>query len=75
MPFFSGVKPVIENGRITGIIANDEEHRADIVVLATSLAPAQRLLKPFAEMNSWFAPMMALKTMPSVTIQLELWFT
>lgn len=61
-----------ENGRVTGVEIGRERIAADHVVLAASLAPAQRLLRPAFGSHPWFEPMLRLPTMPAVTIQFEL---
>jgi 15-cis-phytoene desaturase len=63
---------IVTGSTVTGVMVNGRAATADYVVLATSLAPAQRLLRPLADVYPWFAPMMQLQTMPSVTIQFEL---
>ncbi|HSE61109.1 MAG TPA: FAD-dependent oxidoreductase [Candidatus Saccharimonadales bacterium] len=44
---------------------------ANTVVLATSLGPAQRIIRG-SFTHDWFTPMLALPSMPSVTFQMEL---
>lgn len=61
-----------DRGRVTGVEADRERITADHVVLATSLAPAQELLRPAFGNHPWFQPMLRLPSMPSVTIQMEL---
>jgi 15-cis-phytoene desaturase len=61
-----------EGGRVTGVEVGQERIRANHVVLAASLAPAQRLLQPAFGQHPWFQPMLRLPSMPSVTIQMEL---
>lgn len=61
----------IEQGRVTGVELDGATVAARHVVVATSLRPAQRLLAPFGA-HPWVRPMMALPTMPALTIQLEL---
>ncbi len=63
---------MVEGDAVVGARTAGESIRAGGVVLATSLAPAQDLLRrPFADHPS-FGPMLALPTTPSVTVQLEL---
>jgi len=59
-------------GRVTGVEVGPERIVADHVVLATSLAPAQELLRPELGTHPWFQPVLRLPSMPSVTIQMEL---
>jgi 15-cis-phytoene desaturase len=61
-----------ENGRIVGVEAGGERILAAHVVLAASLAPAQRLIAQTLGNHPWFQPMLRLPSMPSVTIQMEL---
>lgn len=61
-----------EGGRVTGVEVSGKQIRADHVVLAASLAPAQKLLRPAFGGHPWFQPMLRLPSMPSVTIQMEL---
>ncbi len=63
---------MVEGGRVVGGRTADGPIRAGQVVLATSLAPAQHLLRePFGS-HPWFGPMLDLPTTPSATVQLEL---
>jgi len=59
-------------GRVTGVEVSGQRIAADHVVLAASLAPAQRLLRPAFGNHPWFRPMLRLPSMPAVTIQMEL---
>ena len=61
----------VQQGRVTGVVADGVTVEARHVVVATSLRPAQRLLAPFSS-HPWVRPMMALPSMPVVTIQFEL---
>lgn len=63
---------LLSDNRVNGVSVEGKEYLADHVVLATSLAPAQRLLQQTFPTHPWFAPMFRLPTMPSVTLQLEL---
>ncbi|WP_353718656.1 FAD-dependent oxidoreductase [Dyadobacter sp. 676] len=63
---------VIKDGQATGVIVAGRRYDADSVVLATSLAPAQRLLADLVPHYPSFSTMLKLQTMPSVTIQIEL---
>jgi 15-cis-phytoene desaturase len=58
--------------RVHGVESVGERIAADHVVLATSLAPAQQLIRQAFGNHPWFQPMLRLPTMPSVTIQIEL---
>jgi 15-cis-phytoene desaturase len=58
--------------RVHGVESAGEQIAANHVVLATSLAPAQELIRPAFGTHPWFQPMLRLPSMPSVTIQLEL---
>jgi 15-cis-phytoene desaturase len=63
---------LVEGNRVMGVEAAGQTIRAGRVVLATSLGPAQELLRgPFGD-HPWFEPMLRLPTMPAVTVQLEL---
>jgi 15-cis-phytoene desaturase len=58
--------------RVYGVESAGEQIAADHVVLATSLAPAQQLLRPAFGNHPWLQPMLRLPSMPAVTIQIEL---
>jgi 15-cis-phytoene desaturase len=58
--------------KIIGVEVNGTEHFADQTILATSLGPAQHLLKSTFPDHPYFQEMYRLKTMPSITIQFEL---
>jgi 15-cis-phytoene desaturase len=58
--------------KIVGVEVNGDEYLADHTILATSLHPAQQLLKSAFPDHPHFRNMYRLKTMPSVTIQFEL---
>lgn len=60
------------DNRVNGVIVGGQEYLANHVVLATSLAPAQQLIRQAFPAHPWFAPLLQLPTMPSVTLQLEL---
>ena len=63
---------VTNKGRVEGVEVRDETVEAEHVVVATSLGPAQELVRnAFGEHES-FAPLLRLPSMPAVTIQLEL---
>jgi 15-cis-phytoene desaturase len=57
---------------VIGATVNGERIEADHVVLATSLAPAQRLIRPAFGEHRWFQKMLSLPSMPAVTLQIEL---
>jgi len=59
-------------GRVSGVEIGGQRIDAEHVVLATSLAPAQQLLRPALGGHPWFQPMLRLPSMPAVTIQMEL---
>ncbi|HEX9944257.1 MAG TPA: FAD-dependent oxidoreductase [Thermoanaerobaculia bacterium] len=61
-----------DGGRVSGVEVAGERIAADHVVLATSLAPAQRLIRQALGGHPWFRAMLRLPSMPSVTIQIEL---
>jgi 15-cis-phytoene desaturase len=63
---------IVENGQVAGVQCRDECLFADHVVIATSLAPAQQLVRQSFSNHAWFQPMLRLPSMPSVTIQMEL---
>jgi len=65
-------KLVIENEKVTGVVIDGKKLSADYVVLATSLGPAQKLLKSHFATHSWFTDLLNLPTMPAVTIQFEM---
>jgi 15-cis-phytoene desaturase len=61
-----------ESGRVIGVEVGDEVVRADHVVLAVALKPAQDLIRASLPDHPWFAPMLSLSTLSAVTIQMEL---
>jgi 15-cis-phytoene desaturase len=61
-----------DQGRVVGVAVGDVRIFAPHVVLATTLAPAQRLIGQAFPQHPWFQPMLRLPSMPSVTIQIEL---
>lgn len=63
---------LVEDGRVAGVVVNGEPLRAAHVILATSLAPAQRLIRDAFGDRAGFQKMQALPTMPAVTLQIEL---
>jgi 15-cis-phytoene desaturase len=60
-----------ENGTVAGAACGREEIRAEAVVLATALHPAQELIRAAFSDHPWFAPMLRLGTLSAVTIQCE----
>ncbi|MDP9440789.1 MAG: FAD-dependent oxidoreductase [Actinomycetota bacterium] len=63
---------LVGDGRVTGVTVGGESVHAEEVVVATSIEPAQRLLRPSFSEHPWFRPWLAMPTTPSVTVQLEL---
>lgn len=63
---------VVRDGVVAGVTVGGQPVDADHVVVATSIDPAQRLLRPAFADHPWFRPMLSLPTTPSVTVQLEL---
>lgn len=63
---------VAADGAVTGVQTAQGTVSAGQLVLATSLAPAQKLLGAAFGGHPWFQPMLALPTTPAVTVQLEL---
>jgi 15-cis-phytoene desaturase len=63
---------MVEDGRVVGVVAGGEPIRAAHVVVATSIGPAQRLVREHFADHSWFEGFMKLPSMPSVTLQMEL---
>ena len=63
---------VITGNRVTGVVVNGEVIDAEHVVLATALGAAQRLLRDAVGDHKGFKKMMALPSMPAVTLQIEL---
>jgi 15-cis-phytoene desaturase len=63
---------LVEGGAVTGVRIGARAIHADEVILATSLAPAQKLVGEAFGRQRWNRRMLDLSTMPSATIQLEL---
>lgn len=63
---------IVKNGRVTGVKVADEVYEAKEVVLAASLGKAQTLLKKDFSKHPHFKDLYKLKSMPSVTFQIEL---
>ena len=63
---------LVRNQAVVGVECNGKQVFGDHVVLATSLAPAQKLVAEALGSHPWFQPMLQLPSMPSVTIQIEL---
>ncbi len=57
---------------VEGVVIGDETLFADHVVLATSLKPAQDILRKHFASHEWFQPMFALPSLSAATIQFEL---
>ena len=67
------VTGLISDGkRITGVQVDGAVVPTEKVVLATSLAPAQKLLREAFGVQEWNRNLLDLKPMPSATLQLEL---
>lgn len=62
---------LFDGDTVSGVIVGKKKILAEHVVLATSLGPAQRIIKGSIK-NKWFKTMLAMPTMPAVTIQFEL---
>lgn len=62
----------VHGGAVTGVATGDGTIEAAHVVVATSIEPAQRLVRPAFGTHPWFEPWVAMPTTPSVTVQLEL---
>lgn len=62
----------VHDGEVTGVATAEGTVNAAHVVVATSIEPAQRLLRPAFGEHEWFAPWVSMPTTPSVTVQLEL---
>jgi 15-cis-phytoene desaturase len=63
---------IVEEGRVKGVRLHSEEHRADHVVIAIPLKPAQDLLRGSLPSEDWLAPMLDLPSLSAATIQFEL---
>lgn len=66
------VRLMNEANKIIGVEANGSKYLGDHTIIATSLHPAQQLLKAVFPDHAYFQDLYQLKTMPSVTIQFEL---
>lgn len=62
----------VEDGRVTGAYVNGERIAADHVILATSLVPAQNLIREALGEHPAFKKMLQLPSMPAVTLQIDL---
>lgn len=62
----------VANGHIYGVYVHGELIEANHVVLATSLAPAQGLLREALPDHPWVERLQQLPTMPAVTLQIDL---
>jgi 15-cis-phytoene desaturase len=63
---------LVDSGKVVGVETRRGRITATHVVLATSLAPAQHLIRQSLPQHPWFEPMLRLPSMPAVTIQAEL---
>lgn len=63
---------LVEDARVVGVQVRDQDIRAPYVILATSLKPAQDLLRNAFGNHPAFVDMLQLQSMPAVTLQLEL---
>lgn len=63
---------LMSDGTVVGVATASEEIEAPHVVVATSLAPAQRLLRAAFADHDWLRPMLSMRSMPTATIQFEL---
>lgn len=63
---------VVSDQEVVAVVVDGEAITADHVVVATSIEPAQRLLRPAFADHPWFTPWLSMPTTPSVTVQLEL---
>lgn len=62
----------IEDKHITGIVAGKEKIKTKNVIIATSLASAQKLLQDHTKQVKQFAHIASLESMPAVTFQIDL---
>ncbi len=62
----------VEDGRVRGVYVDGQLIEANHVVLATALGGAQPLIREALGDHPWFEKMLALPTMPAVTLQIEL---
>lgn len=65
-------KLLLANDKITGVASKDQAYQADEVILASSLQPAQQIIKKSLSNTDAFKDMLQLPSMPSVTFQIEL---
>jgi 15-cis-phytoene desaturase len=63
---------VVEGGQVAGVECKGEVFTAKHVVVATSLGPAQRIIRESIGEHEAFEGMMRLKSMPVVTFQVDL---
>jgi 15-cis-phytoene desaturase len=63
---------VVENGKVLGVMVHNKKIFADHVVVATSLIHAQKLVGEAFGENSAFKDMLALPTMPAISLQIDL---
>jgi len=62
----------VADGRVRGVYVDGQLIEANHVVLATALGGAQPLIREALGDHPWFEKMLALPTMPAVTLQIEL---
>ncbi len=62
----------VGDGRVRGVYVDGQLIEANHVVLATALGGAQPLIREALGDHPWFEKMLALPTMPAVTLQIEL---
>ncbi len=65
-------KLLVDNKRVIGVIANSKEYRANTVVVATSVKPAQRILTKAFPDHPWINKFQKLPTISTISIQFDL---
>lgn len=65
-------KLLLEGNVMRGVKTASGKHLADNVILATSLHPAQELIRDVLPDHPWFRDMLTLETLSAVTFQAEL---
>jgi len=63
---------LVGQGSVEGVVVKGKEIKAEGVVLASSIHSTQLILKRHFEKESWAKNIITLKTMPSVTFQIDL---
>lgn len=63
---------IIKDSQVLGVVVNGEEIRAERVVIAASLKDAQNLISKHFKNHPEFKKFLSLKSMPTVTFQIEL---